>query len=439
MSETKSESSAEKIGAFLSSVPSEEAWDPLRQAVAFSRIAEEASTELLARKSELAPAIANAHGFSPHEAERAIREAFEPVKGGPLLKIWNREVAPRLDLTMKANDRKHFGLPELSVIFGGGAIPQPNIIAILAAGMVSRKVLFRPSSHDSILGPRFIECLAARAAAGKSSARRALPEILAARWPHDDATLTREIVAQASSLVVFGDGGSVEELSSYARPECQRFIYGPRVSFAVLDLGRLPSLQNLAQYAEPVAEDIVAYDQRGCLSPTTLYLMGGDAKLRRDFVTALRLALIARAKQQGFAPRIPGSTASAIHSLRAIYLMDGSGHRAVFSNASLPGWTLLYDETDISLRDTPGYQTLFVCPVAGWPELMKVLDAAPSKSFALQGLGVGPDKLACPKEYADRLRARGLTRICLLGQMQSPPLEWMHDGNPFFPVRLGTS
>ncbi|MBI1783856.1 hypothetical protein HYR69_01815, partial [Candidatus Sumerlaeota bacterium] len=130
------------------------------------------------------------------------------------------------------------------------------------------------------------------------------------------------------------------------------------------------------------------------------------------------------------------SASSAIHSLRAIYLMDGSGKRAIYTSGGLPGWTLLYDEVDLSLRDSPGYQTLFVVPVKSWDALPGAVEPNPKIPPRLQGMAVGPDPSVCPRSVLTALRKRGLSRVCAPGELQSPPLDWTHDGNPFFPLKL---
>jgi hypothetical protein len=51
-------------------------------------------------------------------------------------------------------------------------------------------------------------------------------------------------------------------------------------------------------------------------------------------------------------------------------------------------------------------------------------------------MGIGPDTACIPESMGDALEKLGLSRACPLGRMQSPPLQWTHDGNPFFPVRV---
>ncbi len=412
----------EKIKRFLNQARGVEGfWNPLERAPAWAELAEKTARELLEKIDELIPLIGEAHGFSPAESRRAVRRALEPVTAEGLMALWRKEVES------KADSQTHW--PNLTVIFGGGAIPQPTVQEIIAAGMISRYVIFRPSADDPILAERFIQTM------GRDSEER----ILCVTWPHDDADLTNQIISGADSLVIFGDQPTVDDLGRRASPHCQRFIYGPRLSFAVMDLTRGASGSEMDQWARKFADDVAAYDQRGCLSPSALYLIGGSNEKKSVYMHSLADALDEKAHHNGFTRRLPAGAAMAIRSLRAVYSMDPGNKRSVFSSGGLPGWTLLYDETETSLRPTPGYQTLFVFPVTNWEHVLQsvVSDGTfDSSRPRLQGMGLAPDATACPQSILAELEKIGLSRVCPLGQMQNPPLDWTHDGNPFFPWRF---
>ncbi len=397
------------LGSFLSAAPTGQGVTARAENVA--RRAEAATAELLRRETEVVPRIAEANSYSASEAKRAFHSALDPIRADALMSLWAKDFQPRKT-----------ALHGMTVVFGGGSIPQPNLFALIAAMMVSEKVLYRPPADDPFLVPLFVQAMAAPPS-----------EVLCASWPREREDLTKRILERADAFVLFGDDATSAELTRLLRPGCIKRVYGSRVSFAVMDYARLPSLKSLPRYAERLAEDIVAYDQRGCLSPVMLYMIGGDAKLRADFLATLHSELLARARRDGFAPRIPDSAAAQIQSLRAIYSMDGSGRRRVLSNGGLPGWTLLYDEVDAGLRDSPGYQTLFISPLAKWDDLPAALAAHPGMQLRIQAVGVAPDPSVCPKNILTALKSSGLSRVCNFGEMQTPPLDWTHDGNPFFP------
>lgn len=404
-----------------------------------------AATDLLRREDELVPRLMGANGFSSREARRALRGALAGLTRHSLLALWEDQGLQLLDLG-GSRDGNHTLWPRRTVVFAGGAIPQPGLQALVAALMVSGRVLFRPSRQDALLPVEFAATLvrvqAESAASAAASARQlgsVADALLCASWDHRDESLTREIVAGADSIVVFGDQATVDRLAALRRPEAELFAYGPRLSAAVLDLTRPLEDALLDRALEDFAEDVVAFDQRGCLSPQALYVLGlpahdsGAAMASLGHVaSSLARALERCAARGGFTPALPDAVAAEIQSLRAAYAMDPTHRRRVVASPGLPGWTLLLDAADQELKPLAGYQTLRLCPLADWSSLPPVLRPW---SGRVQALGIGPDTASLPHAVAAELEALGLSRACPLGRMQAPPLEWTHDGNPFFPVR----
>lgn len=396
--------------------------DPAEGAASWAGLAEAAAKSLLAREGELAARVAELHNFSAHESRRAVRGALEPIRSAELMRIWERRFGA-------ATGERRW--PDLAVVFGGGAIPQPSVQAVVAAGMVARRVLLRPSRQDPFLAGALIEEMA------RIDPREVEGRVLVATWPYGDESLARKIVGRADSLTIFGGGEAVDTLRAMARPDCQAFIYGPRVSFAAIDLAGCAVDDYLERSAEEFAEDLFAFDQRGCLSPTTLYLIGGEADGIDAILGELAKALDARAREQEYAPQIPAAAAEAIHSLRAVYSMS-AGRRCIQSGPGLPGWTLLIDSKDAALRPTPGYQTAFVSMLPSWNELPAAIAAAEREGLGVQAMGYAKAPMFMSAGFKEAMREivrMGVSRACPLGEMQSPPLDWTHDGNPFFPWR----
>lgn len=383
--------------------------------------AEHAARSLKASGETLILRLSREQGFSPFEAQRALKCALEPLRANTLMGIWDRDLGEAIQTDVE------FAWPGLSVVIGGGAIPQPNVQAVVAAGMVSDRVLFRPSSGDPVLAPALIEELRCNAPNGG-------PEFLVTSWPTDDERTTKNILERADSFVCFGEDRTSEELVRYLRPDAKTFVYGTRISFGVLDVKSMAELGEIDEVLKAFAEDIAAYDQRGCLSPAALFVIGADAKACEQIAMKLATTLESRGSRLGFTGRLPPSAAAAIQSLRAVYSMDPGAGRNLLASARLPGWTLLIDATDRTLRPTPGYETLRLIPLANWDELIEAVQMFAGK---LQGIGVAPGGASVPERVRARLIEMGISRECALGEMQNPPLDWVHDENPFFPVRVG--
>ena len=54
--------------------------------------------------------------------------------------------------------------------------------------------------------------------------------------------------------------------------------------------------------------------------------------------------------------------------------------------------------------------------------------------LCLKAMGIGPEGVEIPDGILSSLNGQGLSRVCDVGGMQRPPLDWTHDGHPFFPV-----
>ncbi len=397
-----------------------------------------AATDMLRRDDEAVPRLARANGFSSREATRAFRGALGGLTRHALLGLWEEQDLHRFGFgALRAGGPNLW--PERTVIFAGGAIPQPGLQSLVGALMISGRVLIRPSRLDPFLIPEFVETLARvqAAGAGSSAGVAQIPSlresVACASWDRANPELTRRIVGAADSMVIYGEAKTVAELSAFRRPDADGFIYGPRISFAVLDATSTLEDSILELAMNDFADDVAAFDQRGCLSPQVLYVLGpGDENASR-ILGALARSLDRSAENGGFTPNLPASAAGAIQSLRATYAMDPEKKRRVIGTDALPGWTILVDEANPELRPLPGYQTIRIVPLPSWEALIPVLITWTGQ---LQCMGIGPDTACIPESINDELENLGLSRACPLGRMQAPPLQWTHDGNPFFPVRV---
>lgn len=424
------ERSEARILEFFRADPVETQGDAKRTAKAIATLAERAAASLLDRADEIRASVEHAHRFSAPEAERAIVQGLRPIRAEALMAIWEKE---------EVGDKKR---PNRTTVFGGGNIPQPSVQALVAASMVSRKVLFRPSRRDRILAPLLVsemERLQLKGASepfGVSQIGPISERILCATWPHDQANVTSDILGITDSFVYFGGEAPWAALQSSISPETERFYYGPKISFAVTDLNWNPKTEDDLECFESLtnglAEDAAAYDQQGCLSPAAVFLIGATSADREGVLDALGQAFEDHCKRYGTTPEIDPGAAIAIHHLRADYAMDATQKRAVRHSDAVPGWTLLWDEVDKSLRPTPGYRTLWIYPVKDWEEIIECLRPMAGR---IQGMEMAISDHPCLGPPLIELLETGFSRVSMPGEMQSPPLEWKHDENPFFPVR----
>ena len=240
--------------------------------------------------------------------------------------------------------------------------------------------------------------------------RAALPAELAARV-EIAGELPDAWLARAGAVIVFGHDATIAHFRGLARPE-QRFIaHGHRVSFGVVFAD--PSCAS----APLAARDASLFDQQGCLSPHVFYI-AGDA---RGY--AARLAEEMRAFQEREPRgRVALSEANAIRKLReelAFRATQGESV-ALWQSEGSTAWTVAYEDTPGFPR-SPLNRFVFVKPLPA-DLAAEVREVRAHLSCA----GIWPTTLA----HARTLAPLGISRICPLGQMQSPPWTWLQDGAP---------
>src|SRR6185369_12798145 len=110
--------------------------------------------------------------------------------------------------------------------------------------------------------------------------------ILVTYWPHEATETERAVLAAADVVSITGTNEAIATISR--RTNARVVAHGARTSVALMR-DEAPAAEMAA-----LALDIVLYEQRGCLSPTTVFVAGG-ADLRRfarDMVAALDAAAV---------------------------------------------------------------------------------------------------------------------------------------------------
>jgi hypothetical protein len=319
----------------------------------------EASREVHARRTRLAPAIARATGLSPEGVELGF-ESLERDASDEELRA----------LVARAGDA-----PEVHVILSANVFVAP-LRAIAIARAAAPHVTVSPSSRDPVLARALVETLA-------------------------DPAVLIDAGRDVSSIVegqvhVFGRSETIAAVRAKARVEVR--AHGPGLGVAAIGAGALEAA------AEGLATDVVAFDQRGCLSPR-IALVVGDGVRAAEFAAALHECLEARAAL------VPRGRLTDDEREEATRWVDA----ATFAG---PCWT----GTDHAVALAPEHGPLSVPPagrhvlVAGavaWGDAFARF--APLAGFAV-AVGTN-DATRVPALAPPR------ARILPLGRMQRPPLD----------------
>lgn len=100
-------------------------------------------------------------------------------------------------------------------------------------------------------------------------------------WPGGDITAEAAAIAEVSAVIAFGSDETIEAIRARVPAEKHFIGYGTRYSLGLVTAGA-----DLSAAAESVSIDVCLFDQAGCMSPQTIYVVG-DASRALRFATAL--------------------------------------------------------------------------------------------------------------------------------------------------------
>jgi hypothetical protein len=238
-----------------------------------------------------------------------------------------------------------------------------------------------------------------------------LPRALATRV-HLSRELPDAWLCLADAAVIFGRDETIAALRPKLRPGIPVLAHGHRLSVAIV------SDDPHSRSVNGAARDVSIFDQHGCLSPHVIFVKERGALTAAAYAQRLARAM---ARFEKHTPRgaLTLSEANSIRTLReetAFRAANGEPLELLASEGT--EWTVIVDRTD-GMPLSPGNRVVFVKPLTGSPASL-----LSEHSSHLSTCGVWPANAANRVFPA----AIGFTRICAIGKMQSPPLDWHHDG-----------
>ncbi|HEY2329702.1 MAG TPA: acyl-CoA reductase [Verrucomicrobiae bacterium] len=317
------------------------------------------------------------------------------------------------------NDDRHLWRgPDFLVHVAAGNIPNPTLMS-LTLGLLTRSAQFVKCASGGALLPRLF------AHSIYELDRKLGACIELAEWRGGNRELENALFAEADCVTATGSDETLAAIRAQL-PGTIRFLgHGQRVSFGFVTREILRD-ETIAEIISRAADDVIAWDQNGCLSPHVIYVEERGAVESDKFAERLAVEL---AKREASEPRgkISVEAAAAIASRRAIYETIAA-HRAdakIWSSPGSTAWTVVF-EHETRFRFSPLNRFIFVKPVPDFSAVFQGVDEMREKVSTV-GIAAPPEKMG---DLAQRFARRGATRICPLGQMQNPPLTWRHDGRP---------
>jgi hypothetical protein len=310
--------------------------------------------------------------------------------------------------------------PEFVAHITAGNLPNPTLMSMVL-GVLMRSAQFVKCASGAAFLPRLFA----------HSLYEADPKLGAclevAVWRGGSADLEEALFAEADCVTATGGDEALAAIRARLSPKTRFLGYGHRLSFGYVTGEALPSSFRARQVAARAADDVVAWNQLGCLSPHVIYVQNTGVITAEGFAELLAEEL---EKREASEPRgeLPVEAAAAIATRRGFYEVRAAhapGATRQWCSRDSTAWTVIF-ESDPLFQMSCLNRFVYVKAVA---DLKTLLENADSMRGKVSTVGVAMDGEKAP-EIATQLARWGALRICPLGQMQNPPLTWRHDGRP---------
>ena len=242
----------------------------------------------------------------------------------------------------------------------------------------------------------------------------------------DDRMTAARCMRRADLVVAYGSEESLKEIQKNIPARTPFIRYGHKISFSLLTKEVL-SPRNAKRLADRTAHDVWMADQRGCLSPSTVFVQKGGKIRPERFSELIANALGGLEKSEPMGPR--RGLSEFLHYRRdqeqALISKIKNKKALVWQSQVAARWTVLYDGKPELVSSGPGQRI----SVKGFRKLedlrASLRHSGPSlQAAALECAGADRAKLA---RWLSRF---GVNRVCRAGRLQHPPLTWHHDGRP---------
>ncbi len=215
-------------------------------------------------------------------------------------------------------------------------------------------------------------------------------------------------IPAADTVIVFGSDSTIAHFRTLVSAEKTFIGYGHKVSFGMIFDD--PDFSSAAV----AALDASLFDQLGCLSPHVFYV-GGNARGFAEHLAA-EMAKIGQSNPRRNLSLADAARVQALLTETDFRRANGADCAALESPDSL----VVYDSAP-GFPSTPLHRVIFVKPLneQTFVELEGIREHA-------SACGIFP----LTAENAAIASRFGVSRVCAVGKMQSPPAAWRHDGQP---------
>lgn len=220
----------------------------------------------------------------------------------------------------------------------------------------------------------------------------------------------------AAVISVYGNDDTITQIRQRLPANTRLHAHGHGLGAVFVPKTTVLDEQTLQGVCDAIALDVSAYDQRGCMSPQGIWVETGgayDARVFAEILVTRSLSKLSKVLPRG---PLPLDAAAAELQWRGVGAVQGelvTGHDfAVCLEKQTP------------FRTTPGYRNISVWSCQSQAHLADIL--APF-GCQLKVLGIAGDQIT-RQRIASALPGPLAPRVCEIGTMQTPPLDYISDG-----------
>jgi len=363
--------------------------------------------------------------FSRATLERGLDSFFKQLTRENFRALLAQEFGDGLDAASELNATTSgktihlWRAPEFQVHIAAGNIPNPTLTSIVF-GLLTRSAQFVKCASGSSFLPRMF----AHSIYDADPKLGACLEV--AEWRGGNAALESALFAEADCVTATGGDETLAAIRAQLPIKTRLLGYGHRVSFGFV-AGEVLHGSRAKKIVAAAADDVVAWNQLGCLSPHVIYVEAGGEVSPENFAELLADELERREQTE---PRgeLAAEHAAVIASRRGIYEVRAAHSPETtrhWCSKDSTAWTVVY-EADTRFQMSCLNRFIYVKAVSDLTAAMQGADEIRGKVSTV-GIAAPEEKT---NEIAMQLARWGATRVCPLGRMQNPPLMWRHDGRP---------
>lgn len=297
---------------------------------------------------------------------------------------------------------------------GSGSVPGVCTTSVIRSLLVKTPVLVKPGRGDRVLTELYAQGL-------QEADPRLGNAVRVAYWEGGDRETEDRLLARVGRVVVYGSDATARSIRDRTPVHTPVVVYHHRSSVAVIGPEAL-SDHALETVAGDLARAASMFDQRGCVSPHRVWVLGTPEQ-------AMALGEATAAAMERVAALLPTGARSDAERSRVHQLRDRLELRAA-AGEPVRVWRSPGTEWTVALESTPApppagaprVLVLSACPDSG--ELVRALERDRDHLQTVGMAGLGP----WAGRVADALSAAGASRLVPLDRVSFPPAWWHHDG-----------